>query len=326
MNRVDLSAAASRVGEDPLRAPRWLAAGHAQTVLASILPRVAATPQPDEDRLVETDPDTRVRVQIHHARDRSADTALVVVHGLGGSSASGHVLDMTRHALARGLHVVRMNWRNCGGTEALTPTLYHGNMYGDVHAVAHATLSLPRVRRIVLAGYSMGGNLVLNALAAWGADVPSGVAGAAVVCPTMDVARSVALVDGPGCGLYLRHYLADLRRLYRRKTALFGEARYPLARLRGVASMRAFDAAISAPGAGFAGVDAFYRWVSSGPRLDRIQAPTLVLHASDDPVVDITPETRARLRGHPSVALVESPRGGHCGYLEVPSRLRPDGR
>jgi predicted alpha/beta-fold hydrolase len=219
-----------------------------------------------------------------------------------------------------------MNMRNCGGTEALTPTLYHGNMHEDVRRVAAAALDLPRVRRLVLTGYSMGGNLVLNTLAAWGARTPPEIAGAIVVCPTMDVDRSVAMIDGPGCAAYQRFLLTGLRRLYRRKSFLFGEARYPMSRLRRVTSMRTFDQWISVPMAGFADVDEFYRWVSSGPRLGAVTVPTLVVHAEDDPVVDVTPETRARIEGNPSIALVESPRGGHCGFLELPSRRRAGGR
>jgi uncharacterized protein len=322
---VDLAAAAERVRRDPLRVPRWLAARHRQTLLASLLPRVVAPPPADENWLIATDPHTKVRVQIHYATDPSSDTAVLVVHGLAGSSASGHVLDITRHALRRGLHVVRMNMRNCGGTEHLTPTLYHGNLWEDVHAVAHAAVRVARVKRLVLAGYSMGGNLVLNALAAWGARAPRELVGAVVLCPTMDVGRSVALVDGPGCAVYRRHYVGELARLYRRKAALFAE-RYPRARLRGVSTMRAFDEAISAPAAGFDDVDAFYRWVSSGPRLHQIRIPTLILHANDDPVVEISQETRRALTNHPAMVLVESPHGGHCGFLERPSRRRPDGR
>jgi predicted alpha/beta-fold hydrolase len=312
--------------DDPFRAPLGISSGHAQTLMAGLCPRLPAPLPPAEDRLVAAGEDTRLRVQVHYAADRAADTVLVVVHGLAGSSASRHTLDITRQALARGVHVVRMNMRNCGGTEALTPTLYHGNLPGDLHAVVGAALSLPLARRVVLAGYSMGGDLVLNALAAWGDRAPAQVAGAFVVCPTLDARRSVALVDGPGGVLYRRHYLRDLHRFYRRKAALFGEARFPLARLRGATSIRAYDAAISAPFWGFAGADDYYRWVSSTPRLAAVRVPTIVLHADDDPIAVVPPEARAILRGHPFLALVETRGGGHCGFVEVPSRRRPDGR
>src|SRR5262249_55688030 len=257
-----------------------------------LLPLLDPLP-PGVDLLAVNEPGTRLVCHCHFQQRAESDTALVIVHGLGGSSASGHVIDITRHAIARGLHVVRMNMRNCGGTEHLTPTLYHSNLYQDLNAVGRPVPQDRRVRRVVLAGYSIGGNLVLNALAHWGADAPP-VAGAVALCPAIDVNHCVSLVDAPGNSLYRRHFVRELVRLYRRKAALF-PMRYSPERMEGVETLREFDRMVSAPEAGFDDVDQFYAWVSSATRLERVGAPTLVIQALDDPVVELLPNTRARI-------------------------------
>ena len=45
------------------------------------------------------------------------------------------MLGLTMRAWAAGCNAVRMNMRTCGGSDALTPTLYHSGLSGDVGAV-----------------------------------------------------------------------------------------------------------------------------------------------------------------------------------------------
>src|SRR5262249_27618483 len=221
LTHTDMDLLLETLRSDMLRPLRWLGTGRRQTLLGALWPRLAPLPQ-SEELLVDTEPGTRIVCHCHFQQRAESDTALVIVHGMGGSSASGHVIDIARHAIARGLHVVRMNMRNCGGTEHLTPTLYHSNQYQDLDAVVRRVLEDGRVRRIVLAGYSVGGNLVLNALAHWGAEAPQ-VAGAVVLCPAIDVDHCASLVDAPRNAFYRRHFVRELVRLYRRKATLFPE-------------------------------------------------------------------------------------------------------
>ena len=71
-------------------------------------------------------------------------------------------------AWAAGCNVIRMNMRNCGGTDALTPTLYHSGLSGDVGAVVGTYARVHGLQRVALVGYSMGGNLVLKLAGEWG--------------------------------------------------------------------------------------------------------------------------------------------------------------
>ena len=69
---------------------------------------------------------------------RAAITStLMIVHGLEGSSDSQYVIGTGSKAWQRGWNVVRMNIRNCGGTEKLTPTLYHSGLSEDIRRGRH---------------------------------------------------------------------------------------------------------------------------------------------------------------------------------------------
>jgi predicted alpha/beta-fold hydrolase len=93
---------------------------------------------------------------------------LVVVHGLEGSSDSQYVIGTGSKAWLAGMNVVRMNMRNCGGTEQLGPTLYNSSMSADVGTVAQTLIAEDGLQKMALVGYSMGGNLVLKLLGEWG--------------------------------------------------------------------------------------------------------------------------------------------------------------
>ena len=94
--------------------------------------------------------------------ERSARPTAILLHGLEGSAHSQYVIGNANKLWHAGCNVVRMNMRNCGGTERLTPTLYHSGLSGDVDRVMRYFIGKQALTWISLIGYSMGGNLVLK--------------------------------------------------------------------------------------------------------------------------------------------------------------------
>ena len=154
--------------------------GHAQTLAGVFLPRRHHLP-PAEDRLIRVEQDAQVLCRCHWQRKRAAALTMVIVHGLEGSSESQYMLGTAAKAWAAGMNVVRMNVRNCGGTERLCPTLYHSGLSSDVAAVARELIEIDRLPRLALAGFSMGGNQVLKLAGEWGREAPPQVRAVAVV-------------------------------------------------------------------------------------------------------------------------------------------------
>ena len=121
---------------------RFLTNGHLQTIAGNYLSRIDNLPLP-EDQLVEVSPATtnqiasQVLCHCHWQPEevRAARPTAIIVHGLEGSSNSQYVVGNANKLWRAGCNVVRMNMRNCGGTEALSPTLYHSGLSNDVLAV-----------------------------------------------------------------------------------------------------------------------------------------------------------------------------------------------
>ncbi len=248
-------------------------------------------------------------------RRRSAPT-LVIVHGLEGSSESRYVLGLAEKAWVAGFHVVRMNQRNCGGTEALAPTLYNSGLSGDYRAVARELAEQEGLREIFLAGFSMGGNLVLKAAGEMGREAPppSAFAGVAAVCPALDLAACVDAIHEPHNFFYERYFVRNLIKRYRRKVELFPQ-HFALNGVGSVRTIREFDDRITAPLCGYGNAANYYDRASAKHVLAAIAVPALVITAQDDPLVPHGSVRRPELLANSRITLLDPEHGGHCAFI-----------
>jgi predicted alpha/beta-fold hydrolase len=295
---------------------RFWTNGHVQTIVGNYYPRppflvdgIAET--------VEVDPADGSRVLCHcHWQaepDRAKRLTLVLVHGLEGSADSRYIHGIASRAWNAGLNVIRMNMRNCGGTDALTPTLYHSGLSGDVGALVRHYARQFALERMALMGYSMGGNLVLKLAGEWGSELP--LCAVAAVCPAIDLAAGSDALHEPVNRVYEWKFLLGLKARYARKRELFPANFAPPAEIGPVRSIREFDHKIVARYCGFLDADDYYYRAASARVVDRIAVPTLILQALDDPFIRLLPETRAKLIANPHITFVQTRHGGHCAYL-----------
>ena len=302
----------------PIFVPRrGLSGGHRQTLASFFFPRSFKLP-PAEARYIEVEAGVQVLVDCHWQSERQNALTLIIVHGLEGSSDSTYMLGIAAKGLALGMNVVRMNQRNCGGTEALAPTLYHSGRSEDVAAVAQNLIEQDHISRFALAGFSMGGNLVLKLAGEWGSTGPHQFRAVAAVCPAINLAASADALHLCSNRLYEQYFLWNLGRRLRTKARLFPGA-FDTSRLRGIRSLREFDDRITAFYCGFAGADDYYDRAAAAHVIDRIAVPTFILNAANDPFIRILPETRRKMVDNPHITFVETADGGHCSYLADPN-------
>lgn len=300
----------------------WLANGHLQTIVGNFLPRPAFR-LPTVAETVEVDPTDGSRVLCHchwqPERVRAGRLTAVMVHGLNGSSDSRYIRGIATLAWGAGMNVVRMNMRNCGGSDALTPTLYHSGRSADVGAVIRHFTERFGLERVALVGYSMGGNLVLKLAGEWGKRAP--LVAVATVCPAIDLAAGADALHEPQNRIYEWHFLHALKQRFRHKAEMFPDV-YRNSNVGPVRSIREFDQKIIAPYCGFQDADDYYYRSASARVIDRVAVPALVLLAQDDPFIRFSPETRARILANPYIDFIEPRHGGHCAFL---SRRSADG-
>jgi uncharacterized protein len=302
----------TQTDQTAFKARRLFRGGHLQTLAGFFLFRKTRLPQPEE-RYVEVAPGVKILCHCHWQEDRRRALTVIVVHGLEGSSESGYVTGVAQKGLSAGMNVVRVNQRNCGGTDHLAPTLYNSSLSGDIAAVARNLVD-DGVSRFALAGFSMGGNLVLKTAGEWGQQVPPEFRAVVAVCPAMDLAASADALHLPGNRIYETYFMWKLRQRFRNKAKLF-PGQFDVTRLRGLRTLREFDDKITAYYCGFQGAVDYYARAAASNVVDHISVPGLILHAANDPFIRLLPETRKKIHANPNLTFVEADDGGHCSFI-----------
>lgn len=290
----------------------WLSGGHLQTLFGYWSRRRLRWSVPAEDLVVEAGDGVRLLVRASWQADAAQRPTLVLVHGLGGCDYSGYGIATGALAWQAGWNVARMNMRGAGDGEVQCARLYNAGLDTDLLAVTDVLAR--RTSHLALAGFSLGGNLVLLALGRSGARLPRGVFAAAAVSPPLDLAACADALARPGNRLYQTHYVRGLRVAYRQRQRLLPDL-YEPGRERGTRTIREFDHVITAHYGGFTGADDYYTRSSSGPWLTRIDRPTLILAAEDDPLIPADAVARWPLPESGLVRREMTRTGGHVGFV-----------
>jgi predicted alpha/beta-fold hydrolase len=218
---------------------------------------------------------------------------------------------------------VRLNQRNCGGTEELTPTLYHSGLSGDIRAVVIELIERDHLPEIFAAGFSMGGNLVLKMAGEFSEAVPAELRAFVAIAPALDLAACADALAEPRNFLYQRHFVRRLKQRMLRKAGLF-PSRYPLHELPGfrkIRTVRDFDDVVTAHFCGFQGAADYYARSSAIKVVSSIQRPTLILVSQDDPFIPLSSFQGSMIQENPNITLIAPSHGGHCAFISQESGI-----
>jgi hypothetical protein len=305
--------------------PVWLRNNHVQTLVASRKPRRWKYGwKTSEPMLVDLGTDGKLGAEASWQPGKREDSPLLfLMHGLEGSAESHYLIGMSKKAYARGFHTVRVNTRNCGGTEHLTPTLYCAGLSQDVAAIVSHFRERLGLTEVYAAAVSLGANILLKYLGEQGEEGRNGLRGVAVLSPPIDLAAGVRKMEEPQNWIYQRYFVGKLIERMRRKTALFPDLG-DMNRIAKVRTIHEFDDVVTAPHFGFGSADNYYRLASSGPLLRNIRVPTLIIQAQDDPLVPFESFRNPGIESNPWLRLLTPTHGGHTGFLGSRSACRED--
>ena len=316
-SRALLSRAARTFEANCFRPHRLFHNGHAQTIAAYFWPRrFRFASERDQERLFEVAPNVKVLARCRWQTTPGNHPTIVVWHGIEGSTSSNYMQAMAEKGFRAGFNIIRVNLRNCGGTEHLTPTLYHGGLSGDLRAVVDELIDKDQISRMLLVGFSLGGNMVLKLAGEYGANPPPEILAVCAVSPSVNLIAAAELILKRSNWIYQQDFVRRLKKRIRTKHKLYPDL-YDVAGLRQVRTLRQFDERFTAPAHGFANADDYYYRSSALRVSDRIRIPTLIIHAEDDPFIPFTPLRDSAIVNNPYIFLLAPEQGGHVAFISA---------
>jgi predicted alpha/beta-fold hydrolase len=207
--------------------------------------------------------------------------------------------------------------RSCGGTEHLSGrTLYHSGQTSDLLSVIRQLCSSTP---IFLAGFSLGGNVVLKLAGELGSSASGLIAGVTATSTPIDLAACVRLLDKPSNIIYARRFLSRLKERVATKERLT-PGLFDLSEMHLVRNIYQFDDRFTAHAFSFGTADNYYATQSANQFLDRIRIPTLLVQAKDDPLIPFSVYDHPAFSSNPNLRLLAIDHGGHLGFI---SKTRP---
>lgn len=291
------------------RPPAYLFNGHLETIIPSLFRMVQGVVYHREK--IDTPDGDFLNIDWSKV---GGQKLLIISHGLEGDSRRHYAMGLVKLFNQRGIDVVVWNNRTCGGEMNLKPILYHHGASYDLETVIRHIKSTHSYSAIFLAGISMGGAQTLKYLGEREGDLPKEITRAAVYSAPCNLPSSAETLKYASNLFYKNRFLGKLKQKMEAKAIQYPEL-IDLDLLRRVKDFDAFDTHFTAKLHGFKDGADFYRSVSADNWMHRIQIPTLIINALNDPLLG--PECYpTQLAESKSEILLEMPkRGGHTGFV-----------
>ncbi len=290
------------------KAPLFLGNNHLQTVFPTLFRRVDGVSY-NRERITTADSDF-IDIDISSV---GAERAVILSHGLEGSSDRHYMRGMTKAFNSRGWDSVAFNFRGCSGEMNRVAAMYHSGKTEDLHTVIEHVLNTRRYKSLTIAGFSLGGNLTLKYAGERGNSILPQIKCAIGISAPCDLVSSTAEIEKMKNIIYAKRFLSSLVKKVKEKEHLLppGISRD----YETVKTIRIFDDRYTAPLHGFVDAMDYYRKCSSRRFIAQTAIPTLILNAKDDPILgpDCFPYEEAM---NSSKLFLEVPeRGGHMGFI-----------
>ncbi len=285
------------------------------TLLPRWWPRGATpTGMPTQHRIFQITPETGLLTKCHWQPSPGNKPTVLMIHGLEGCTESHYMIGLAQKVWGKGWNCIRINQRNCGGSEHLTPTLYHNGLSQDYGQIIQEITEKDGCQYIWLIGYSMGGNLTLKLAGEMNSTLPS-LRGVAAVSPNIQPASCVRALQRPSNWIYHQHFLQSLKAKLQRKAQLY-PGKWDLSQLPKIQNMREFDDVYTAPDGGFHDAKDYYAKSAAENTLKSIAIPTLIITAQNDPFIPFDIFDNPSLIENTFIQLLAPKQGGHCGFFQ----------
>ncbi len=300
--------------------PSWLYRnGHANTIAASSLLRKAFAwrisqqfRKQSQSKILSLDNDVRLQGFFNTQTNSANKPLALILHGWLGCAGSLYLLPIANQLYAKGFNVVRLNFRDHGGTQHLNKELFHSCRLEEVlNATQTIQLQVPHSTFYII-GFSLGGNFALR-IGTEADNKGLNINKIISICPVMNAANALAETQSMP-SIYTEYYLRRWKNMLKTKHKLFPDA-YDLATIQKQSSLTSMTEHLLLQYTKFDSVAHYLHGYSiTGERLKTLSIHSDVYIAEDDPVIPFHDHENLYASEFLNIHLTQF--GGHCGYLD----------
>jgi predicted alpha/beta-fold hydrolase len=262
-------------------------------------------------KLIDLPDNDKLSIEITTPKTWDENKVVVMVHGLCGSHKSPTLVRMTRKLSFKKMKVIRANLRNCGSGKGFSKKIYHCGTSEDIFEVIKFIKKENNNSKIILVGFSLGGNIVLKMVGELKENAKDYLNQVIALSPPVDILSSTKLFEKPENKLYLKHFSKLLK-----EDVKYLQKRYkdfPKIKLPNNMNIHDFNEKFIVPFFGFENLDDYYKKASAKYFVKDIKIPCKILLSEDDPIVSSKSLDDVKIPDN--INIYKTKNGGHLGYL-----------
>lgn len=242
----------------------------------------------------------------------SSDTAAVICHGLEGSSERAYMKGMASAFNKIGMDAVCFNLRGCSGEINRQLKMYTAGDTTDLDFVVKHLLD-GRYSSIVLAGFSLGGNLILKYAGEKSSQIDKRIKAISAISVPSDLKDSSVELHRPKNYLFQKRFIIMLKNKIKLKMERHPEIQN--IDFTSIKTLKDFDDLVTAPVNGFKDAEDYWINSSCDPWLENIKVPSLILNSFDDPILGEKCFPLKKAEESDFLFLEITKYGGHVGFM-----------
>ena len=242
--------------------------------------------------------------------DHQKKRLVIISHGLEGHTDRQYVIGMANTFYQAGYDVLAWSYRGCSEEINRNLQMYHSGATYDLEAIVQHAME-QGFEKIYLVGFSLGGNLTLKYLGEYNHNK---IKAAVAFSVPLDLYTSSLEIKKKANWVYNRRFLKSLKKKVKQKKEQFPD-KISLEPLKGMKYLMTFDDEYTAPIHGFKNALDYYEKSSSRSFLHKINVPTLVVNAKNDPFLSPKCLDKELFEPLKHVYFEVPDHGGHVGFV-----------
>lgn len=284
---------------------------HVSTIFASLIRRWIPRVKFQRERVDTPDGDF---LDLDWSQNGS-ENLVVVLAGLEGKSNSLYSRSAIRYFNENGWDALAMNYRGCSGEPNRKLRGYHMGASDDVKFTINHVLQKYNYKKIIIIGYSLGGNLALKYVGEEAENLPKEIKATISFSVPMDIQASDERLNKWYNWHYLKWFMLPLNYKANRKKKQFPEALQTYQGYFMSGNFVYFDTHFTAPANGYNDVVTYWESSSCIPVLEKIKIPSLIISSTDDTFISERCYPYEAAKNNENLYLETPKHGGHCGFI-----------